>query len=43
MAPETLIGMGSGQATDLWSFGCLVYEMLVGRPPFMHDNKECLF
>lgn len=43
MAPESLNGQGYGQATDMWSFGCLVYEMLVGRPPFCHENKDEIF
>jgi serine/threonine protein kinase len=36
MSPEMLHGKGFGQSTDWWSFGCLIYEMLTGRPPFMN-------
>ncbi|TDH64813.1 uncharacterized protein CCR75_000636 [Bremia lactucae] len=34
IAPEVLRGDGYGLAADLWSFGCVVYEMLTGYPPF---------
>ena len=43
MSPEMLQGKGYGQATDFWSFGCIVYEMLVGLPPFMHKNSVNLY
>ena len=43
MAPEMLQGNGFGQATDFWAFGCLIYEMLTGQPPFMHHSKPALY
>lgn len=43
MCPEMLHGRGYGLATDFWSLGCLVYEMLVGLPPFMHKDKTQLY
>jgi serine/threonine protein kinase len=43
MAPELLQGNGYGQATDFWAFGCLIYEMLSGQPPFMHQSKSSLY
>ena len=43
MSPEMLQGKGFGFATDWWSFGCLIYEMLTGRPPFMHEYRDKLY
>jgi serine/threonine protein kinase len=40
LAPEVLSGNYS-TACDWWQFGCLIYEMLVGLPPFY--NREDLF
>jgi len=43
MCPEMLQGQGSGLAADWWSFGCLIYEMLTGLPPFVHTSKGTLW
>ena len=43
LAPEILTGRGHDQAVDFWSFGALVYEMLVGAPPNYSRNRDEMF
>ena len=34
MSPERVRGEASGQASDIWAFGCVLYELLTGRKLF---------
>ena len=40
LSPEMIIGNGHNQATDWWSLGILIYEMLFGITPFYDDNLK---
>ncbi|OWZ22044.1 AGC protein kinase [Phytophthora megakarya] len=42
IAPEVVRGDGYGLAADLWSFGCVVYELLTGYPPFYSPRDRAL-
>ena len=43
MAPEIILKEAYNSSVDWWSFGAIIYEMLVGNPPFYSQNKEKLF
>ena len=38
MAPEVLNGGTHSKEADLWSFGCVLYEMFIGEQPFVADS-----
>jgi len=43
MAPEVISGLGHTKAVDWWAFGVLLYEMLVGLPPFYDEDPQKLY
>lgn len=43
LAPEMIQQQPYTMAVDWWSFGVLVYEMLVGLPPFYNKNASKMY
>ena len=43
MSPEQARGKDVDKRTDIWAFGCVVYEMLSGRRAFTGDNAADVF
>lgn len=43
LAPEMLIGNGHDYTLDWWAFGILLYELVVGIPPFYSKNKNLMY
>jgi len=43
LAPEVLMGLPYGFAVDLWSLGTMVYEMLVGTPPYWAEHAQEMY
>jgi serine/threonine protein kinase len=38
LAPEVIHNSGHGLAVDWWALGILIYEFLIGQPPFWDSN-----
>ncbi len=38
MPPEQAMGGETSAASDLYALGCIIYEMVTGRPPFVGDD-----
>ncbi|KAE9004991.1 hypothetical protein PR003_g3540 [Phytophthora rubi] len=43
LSPEMVKKAGHGMETDMWSFGCFIFELLTGTPPFQCDDMQRLF
>lgn len=43
VSPEVLQSKPSGKGMDLWAFGCIVYQMVAGKPPFKAGNDYMTF
>lgn len=38
LAPERALGRTADSASDMYSLGCVVYQLLLGQPPFTSDT-----
>ncbi|WP_405689940.1 serine/threonine-protein kinase [Streptomyces sp. NBC_00057] len=38
LAPERALGRTAGAASDMYSLGCVIYQLLLGDPPFRSDT-----
>jgi len=43
VSPELLTDKSACKSSDLWAFGCIVYQLLAGRPPFKASNEYQTF
>jgi len=43
VSPELLTDKNACKASDLWAFGCIMYQLLAGRPPFKAANEYQTF
>ncbi|KAK5661030.1 hypothetical protein OQA88_12409 [Cercophora sp. LCS_1] len=43
VSPELLTDKSAGKPSDLWAFGCIIYQLLVGRPPFKAATEYLTF
>lgn len=43
VSPEMLTEKRATPASDLWAFGCIVYQMVAGLPPFHAPNEYQIF
>ena len=43
VSPEVLGDEPASFASDIWAVGCIVYQMLAGRPPFSADSEYLTF
>lgn len=43
VSPELLTDKNACKASDLWAFGCIIYQLLSSRPPFKAANEYLTF
>ena len=43
VSPELLNDKYCGKAADVWALGCIVYQMIAGKPPFKATNEYLTF
>ena len=43
VSPELLREKSACKASDIWALGCIIYQLLAGRPPFKASNEYQTF
>ncbi|RDA89574.1 hypothetical protein CP533_4021 [Ophiocordyceps camponoti-saundersi (nom. inval.)] len=43
VSPELLTQKTASKASDLWAYGCIIYQLLAGRPPFKAASEYLTF
>ena len=43
LSPEMIVGSGHDKTLDWWALGILIYEMIIGIPPFFNPNKNQMY
>ncbi|KAI1321048.1 pkb-activating kinase-like protein [Mortierella claussenii] len=43
VSPELLTEKAACKSSDLWALGCIIYQLLAGRPPFKGSNEYQTF
>lgn len=43
MAPECVHNKPTTKSSDIWSLGCILYQLLVGLPPFRGASDYLIF
>lgn len=43
VSPELLTHKSASRASDIWAFGCIIYQLIAGRPPFKAGSEYLTF
>lgn len=43
MAPEAIVNEENDELSDIWSLGCLIYQIIIGIPPFVAGSEYLVF
>ena len=43
LSPEMLQKKGVGPQADIYGIGCVLYEMMVGEPPYFDEDMDVLY
>ncbi|KAJ9132595.1 Serine/threonine-protein kinase ksg1 [Pleurostoma richardsiae] len=43
VSPELLTDKTAGKPSDIWAYGCIIYQLLAGRPPFKAATEYLTF